>query len=335
MSYLVLARQVGAPRSFRRTGRARTHVRRALHQWRSTRGPHPPRPSCSPGPRAAVGKTTIARIFAKSPQLRAWRIVEAVRGVRRAQRTSTPGRFVDLLEVDAASRTKVDDTRELLDKRAVRAGAWPRQGVPHRRSAHALHALVQCAAQDARGAAPPSSSCRHPPTRRSSRSRVAARAACSSTCGGSRSARSRSALRSIAKAENVEFEAAALRALRAAPKAGMRGCPVAARPGTRLPAAAARWESEVRALLGTLDRRHVEAILNALAARRRGGPDGLRGAARRTSRRITTRRSASSGAIQRMALLQAAARPARRGDEEQDTFRRLRRSSGAGRPQLL
>ena len=28
---------------------------------------------------------------------------------------STQGRFVDLLEVDAASRTKVDDTRELLD----------------------------------------------------------------------------------------------------------------------------------------------------------------------------------------------------------------------------
>ena len=28
---------------------------------------------------------------------------------------STPGAFVDLIEVDAASRTKVDDTRELLD----------------------------------------------------------------------------------------------------------------------------------------------------------------------------------------------------------------------------
>jgi DNA polymerase-3 subunit gamma/tau len=61
-----------------------------------------------------VGKTTIARILAKS--------LNCERGV-----TATPcgecehctaideGRFVDLLEIDAASRTKVDDTREILD----------------------------------------------------------------------------------------------------------------------------------------------------------------------------------------------------------------------------
>ncbi|QDP01690.1 DNA polymerase III subunit gamma/tau [Thalassotalea sp. PS06] len=61
-----------------------------------------------------VGKTTIARIFAKS--------LNCEQGI-----TATPcgtcdacvdidaGRFVDLLEIDAASRTKVDDTREILD----------------------------------------------------------------------------------------------------------------------------------------------------------------------------------------------------------------------------
>jgi DNA polymerase-3 subunit gamma/tau len=61
-----------------------------------------------------VGKTTIARILAKS--------LNCDLGV-----TATPcgtcenciaideGRFVDLLEIDAASRTKVDDTREMLD----------------------------------------------------------------------------------------------------------------------------------------------------------------------------------------------------------------------------
>ena len=61
-----------------------------------------------------VGKTTIARIFAKS--------LNCETGI-----TATPcgqcdtcleidqGRFVDLLEIDAASKTKVDDTRELLD----------------------------------------------------------------------------------------------------------------------------------------------------------------------------------------------------------------------------
>ncbi len=61
-----------------------------------------------------VGKTTIARIFAKC--------LNCEQGV-----SSTPcgkcaacieiaeGRFIDLIEVDAASKTKVEDTRELLD----------------------------------------------------------------------------------------------------------------------------------------------------------------------------------------------------------------------------
>jgi len=61
-----------------------------------------------------VGKTSIARLFAKS--------LNCEEGV-----SSTPcgrcsacveiaeGRFVDLIEVDAASRTKVEDTRELLE----------------------------------------------------------------------------------------------------------------------------------------------------------------------------------------------------------------------------
>ena len=61
-----------------------------------------------------VGKTSIARLFAKG--------LNCVHGV-----TATPcgecenckaieqGNFVDLIEIDAASRTKVEDTRELLD----------------------------------------------------------------------------------------------------------------------------------------------------------------------------------------------------------------------------
>lgn len=61
-----------------------------------------------------VGKTTIARLLAKG--------LNCEKGV-----TATPcgecqnckeieeGRFIDLIEIDAASRTKVEDTRELLD----------------------------------------------------------------------------------------------------------------------------------------------------------------------------------------------------------------------------
>ncbi|MCU7812719.1 MAG: DNA polymerase III subunit gamma/tau, partial [Candidatus Thiodiazotropha sp. (ex Notomyrtea botanica)] len=61
-----------------------------------------------------VGKTTLARIFAKS--LNCEQGISATPcGVCDACREIDEGRFVDLLEVDAASRTKVDQTRELLD----------------------------------------------------------------------------------------------------------------------------------------------------------------------------------------------------------------------------
>ncbi len=61
-----------------------------------------------------VGKTTLARIFAKS--LNCEQGVSATPcGVCDACREIDEGRFVDLLEVDAASRTKVDQTRELLE----------------------------------------------------------------------------------------------------------------------------------------------------------------------------------------------------------------------------
>ncbi len=61
-----------------------------------------------------VGKTTLARIFAKS--LNCEKGVGSVPcGVCDACREIDEGRFVDLLEVDAASRTKVDQTRELLE----------------------------------------------------------------------------------------------------------------------------------------------------------------------------------------------------------------------------
>ena len=62
-----------------------------------------------------VGKTTIARVFAKSLNCE-------VNGVSANPCGECPtcvdieaGRFFDLIEVDAASRTRVDETRELLD----------------------------------------------------------------------------------------------------------------------------------------------------------------------------------------------------------------------------
>ena len=61
-----------------------------------------------------VGKTTIARILAKSLNCETG-VTSKPCGQCSACKEVDEGRFVDLIEVDAASRTKVDDTRELLD----------------------------------------------------------------------------------------------------------------------------------------------------------------------------------------------------------------------------
>lgn len=61
-----------------------------------------------------VGKTTIARIFAKSLNCEQG-VTATPCGQCSACREIDAGFFVDLLEIDAASRTKVEDTRDLLD----------------------------------------------------------------------------------------------------------------------------------------------------------------------------------------------------------------------------
>jgi len=61
-----------------------------------------------------VGKTTIGRILAKSLNCEQG-ISSTPCGTCAACQEIDEGRFIDLIEVDAASRTKVEDTRELLD----------------------------------------------------------------------------------------------------------------------------------------------------------------------------------------------------------------------------
>jgi DNA polymerase III subunit gamma/tau len=62
-----------------------------------------------------VGKTTIARILAKSLNCETKGVSAYPCGECNACREIDAGRFVDLIEVDAASRTKVEDTRDLLE----------------------------------------------------------------------------------------------------------------------------------------------------------------------------------------------------------------------------
>ncbi len=61
-----------------------------------------------------VGKTTLGRVFAKALNCEQGITPEPC-GECDACRAIDEGRFVDLIEIDAASRTKVEDTRELLD----------------------------------------------------------------------------------------------------------------------------------------------------------------------------------------------------------------------------
>ncbi len=61
-----------------------------------------------------VGKTTLARIFAKSLNCESGITATPCNQCTNCQEIDA-GRFPDLYEIDAASRTKVEDTRELLD----------------------------------------------------------------------------------------------------------------------------------------------------------------------------------------------------------------------------
>jgi DNA polymerase-3 subunit gamma/tau len=109
MSYQVLARK-WRPRNFAEMV-GQEHVVRALsnalehdrlhhaYLFTGTRG---------------VGKTSLARILAKSLNCETG-VTANPCGVCSACREIDEGRFVDLLEVDAASKTGVDDTRELLE----------------------------------------------------------------------------------------------------------------------------------------------------------------------------------------------------------------------------
>lgn len=109
MSYLVLARK-WRPRRFAELV-GQEHVVRALtNALESNRVHHAFLFSGTRG----VGKTTIARIFAKSLNCERGTSAEPC-GECPACVDIDAGRFMDLLEIDAASNTGVDDVRELIE----------------------------------------------------------------------------------------------------------------------------------------------------------------------------------------------------------------------------
>jgi DNA polymerase-3 subunit gamma/tau len=141
MSYQVLARK-WRPRNFHEMV-GQEHVLKALVNGLDRQQLH--HAYLFTGTRG-VGKTSIARILAKC--------LNCEKGV-----SSTPcgecqacveiseGRFVDLIEVDAASRTKVEDTRDLLDnvQYAPTAGRYKVYLIDevHMLSTHSFNALLK------------------------------------------------------------------------------------------------------------------------------------------------------------------------------------------------
>ena len=109
MSYMVLARK-WRPRRFQELV-GQQHVVKALVNSLAAERLH--HAYLFAGTRG-VGKTTLARILAKALNC-ADGIVSEPCGVCESCVAIDEGRFVDLIEVDAASRTKVEDTRELLE----------------------------------------------------------------------------------------------------------------------------------------------------------------------------------------------------------------------------
>ena len=110
MSYLALARK-WRPRDFSQVVGQEHVVSALMHALDTNRVHHA---FLLTGTRG-IGKTTLARILAKSLNCKTNGVSSTPCNTCSHCTAVDEGRFIDLIEVDAASRTKVDDTRDLLD----------------------------------------------------------------------------------------------------------------------------------------------------------------------------------------------------------------------------
>ena len=141
MSYSALARK-WRPKSFAEL-KGQDHVAKALMNALARNQLH--HAYLFTGTRG-VGKTTIARIFAKCLNCELG-IVSIPCNQCEACKAIDSGRYLDLIEVDAASKTKVEDTRELLDnvQYAPASGRYKVYLIDevHMLSGHSFNALLK------------------------------------------------------------------------------------------------------------------------------------------------------------------------------------------------
>jgi DNA polymerase-3 subunit gamma/tau len=262
MSYVVLARK-WRPKKFPEMV-GQEHVLRALENALDSGKIH--HAFLFTGTRG-VGKTTVARILAKSLNCETGVSANPC-GVCAACREIDAGRFVDLIEVDAASRTGIDDTRELLDnvQYAPTRGRYKVYLIDevHMLSNHSFNALLKTLEEP-----PPHvkfllattdpqklpvtvlSRCLQFSLKRLSVALIVGR------------------LKFIAAAEGLQHEAAALVLLARAADGSLRDA-LSLLDQLIAFGGGALSEANARAMLGTIDRGHVGRILDALA--RQDGP---------------------------------------------------------------
>jgi DNA polymerase-3 subunit gamma/tau len=257
MSYIALARKWRPKRFAEMVGQE--HVLRALGNALDSGRVH--HAFLFTGTRG-VGKTTVARILAKSLNCETGVSANPC-GVCAACREIDEGRFVDLIEVDAASRTKVDDTREMLDnvQYAPTRGRYKVYLIDevHMLSNHSFNALLKTFEEP-----PPhvkfllaTTDPQKLPVTVLSRCLQFSLKRLSAALIGER-------LKFIAAAENLEFEPAAAALLARAAEGSMRDA-LSLMDQLIAFGGGALNEINTRSMLGTIDRGHVRRIVEALA----------------------------------------------------------------------
>lgn len=263
MSYQVLARK-WRPRNFEQMV-GQEHVLRALTNALDSGRLH--HAFLFTGTRG-VGKTTLARILAKSLNCENG-ISSHPCGECQTCREIDDGRYVDLIEVDAASRTKVEDTRELLDnvQYAPSRGRYKVYLVDevHMLSNHSFNALLKTLEEP-----PP-----HVKFLLATTDPQKLPVTILSRCLQFNLKRLHpdlitQYLTKLLQAENIQFEAAALKHLARAADGSMRDAlslldQAIAFGGGQLK------EADVKQMLGTIEQTHIYTLLEQLAVRDAAG----------------------------------------------------------------